>query len=264
MKYHYVWLAWSVAFLIPWSVIFLTNAKHRAIMWRTSAATALLGLTEPIFVPAYWNPPSLFELAQRTRFDIESLIFSFALGGIGAVLYNTLTHREMVALSVEEKRHVRHRIHRLALLMPFVLFVPLYFLPWNPIYPSVVCLVVGAIATVICRPELVGRTLIGGVLFLVMYAVFMLVLLWFAPGYIEQVWNLRALSGVLIGGIPLEELLFGLSVGLYWTGAYEHFTWHRSDVPGRGSGHIVSRLPIDSAKQGRADANLYLQRAGRR
>lgn len=40
----------------------------------------LLGFTEPLFVPAYWNPPTLFDLAQRTGFDIESLIFTFAIG----------------------------------------------------------------------------------------------------------------------------------------------------------------------------------------
>jgi hypothetical protein len=27
----------------------------------------------------YWAPPSLFSLAQKTGFDIESLIFSFAI-----------------------------------------------------------------------------------------------------------------------------------------------------------------------------------------
>jgi protein-S-isoprenylcysteine O-methyltransferase Ste14 len=32
---------------------------------RVSLATSLLGLTEPIFVPEYWNPPSLFDEAQR-------------------------------------------------------------------------------------------------------------------------------------------------------------------------------------------------------
>jgi len=48
----------------------------------------------------------------------------------------------------------------------------------------------------------------------------------FSPGYIEQVWNLRALSGVLIAGVPLEELLFfGLAFGMYWTGVYEHVAW---------------------------------------
>jgi hypothetical protein len=41
----------------------------------------------------YWNPPSLFDLARTSGFDIESLIFSFGIGGIGAVLYNLLTGR---------------------------------------------------------------------------------------------------------------------------------------------------------------------------
>jgi hypothetical protein len=48
------------------------------------------------------------------------------------------------------------------------------------------------------------------------------------PGYVAQVWNLRALSGVLLGGIPLEELLFGFSFGWYWAGVYEHVTWRTS------------------------------------
>ena len=93
MKYHYVWLAWSSGFLLPWLALYVTNPPFRHVMWRVSLVTAALGLTEPIFVPEYWNPPSLFELAQRTGFDIESLIFSFAIGGIGAVLYNALTQR---------------------------------------------------------------------------------------------------------------------------------------------------------------------------
>ena len=56
----------------------------------------------------------------------------------------------------------------------------------------------------------------------------MLALVLSVPGYIELVWNLPALSGVLVYGIPLEELLFGAAFGLYWSGVYEHFTWSES------------------------------------
>ena len=52
-------------------------------------------------------------------------------------------------------------------------------------------------------------------MFLILYAVFMMGLEWFTPEYISQVWNLAALSGLLVGGIPLEELLFGFSFGWY-------------------------------------------------
>jgi hypothetical protein len=95
--------------------------------------------------------------------------------------------------------------------------------------------VLGSAASVVCRPRLAKKTFIGGALFVGFYAVFMLGLKWFAPGYIGQVWNLRALSGVLIDGIPFEELLFGVAFGLYWSGVYEHYTWTESMAHARVS-----------------------------
>lgn len=227
---RYVWLIWSSAFLIPWAWLYFVKPGFRRKMLRVSLATSLLGLSEPIFVPEYWNPPSLFDLAQRTGFDIESMIFCFAIGGIGAVMYNALANKDIVEIPHEERHSVRHRWHRLAIVSPYLVFPVLYFLPWNPIYPGIVALATGGIANVLCRPDLLRNTLVGGVLFLFLYAVSMLSLIVFAPGYIGQVWNLPALSGVLLGGIPLEELAFGFAFGLYWAGIYEHFTWHRSTV----------------------------------
>lgn len=198
-------------------------------MWRVSLATMLFGSTEPLFVPAYWNPPSLFELAQRTGFDIESLIFSFALGGIGTVLYDTFARQRLAFASHALRKTPQHRLHLAALLFPLVLFVPLYFLRWNPIYPVLICLGLGALGSNLCRPDLRRKSLIGGILFFGLYAVFMLGLDWLAPGYIAAVWNLAALSGALFYGIPVEELLFGFAFGLYWSGVYEHVTWRTSD-----------------------------------
>ncbi|OGA68271.1 MAG: hypothetical protein A3G81_02615 [Betaproteobacteria bacterium RIFCSPLOWO2_12_FULL_65_14] len=223
--YQYVWLFWSSAFLVPWAVIYLLSPALRRHMLRVSAATSLLGLTEPIFVPRYWNPPSLFDLAQRTGFDIESLIFCFALGGIGAVLYNALAKRELRPVPEAERHSARHRFHGPALATPFVAFPLLYALPWNPIYPGIAALAIGAASNVLCRPELGRKTLLGGALFLALYAIFMALLVLFAPGYIEQVWSLADLSGLLLAGIPLEELGFGFAFGTYWAGLYEHFTW---------------------------------------
>ena len=228
MKYQYVWLIWSSAFLLPWATLFFFKPRHRGVMLRTSFFTMLLGLTEPLYVPSYWNPPSLFGLAQRTGFDVESFIFCFAIGGIGAVLYNIVTTRDLVSVGGSERTGPRHRLHLWALVAPYVLFVPVYFLPWNAIYPSILCLIVGAAAACMCRPDITRKSLVGGLLFLGLYAAFMLGLRIFAPGYIEAVWNLPALSGLLFAGIPLEELAFGFSFGLYWTGLYEHFSWTRA------------------------------------
>jgi hypothetical protein len=83
-SFRYVWLIWASLFLLPWTALFVAwPALRRPMLW-ASALTAPFGLTEPLFVPAYWNPPSLFDLAHRTGFDIESLIFCFAIGGLAA------------------------------------------------------------------------------------------------------------------------------------------------------------------------------------
>lgn len=227
MTYHYVWLVWSSAFLLPWVVLYALFPQHRTAMWWASGFMAAFGLTEPIFVPEYWNPPSVFDLAQRTGFDIESFIFSFAIGGIAAVLYNIILHKRMEVVNPGERHQWRHRWHRWSLAMPFVSFPFLYFLPWNPIYAAIAALALGAIATVLCRPDLKSNTLVGGMLFLALYTILLLGLKWSAPGYIEQVWNLKAISGIVINGLPIEELMFGFSFGLVWTGMYEHFTWQR-------------------------------------
>lgn len=239
--YQYVWLLWSSAFLVPWALLYFLWPALRGHMLRVSAATSLLGVTEPIFVPEYWNPPSLFDLAQRTGFDIESFVFCLAIGGIAAVLYSALARRQPAAVAAAERSSARHRLHALALMTPYLAFPLLYALSWNPIYPGIVALAIGAASTVACRPELGRKTLLGGLLFLALYAAFMVLLVVFTPGYIERVWNLGDLSGVLIAGIPLEELAFGFAFGMYWSGLYEHFSWRAIDaraastlVPQRG------------------------------
>jgi Lycopene cyclase len=230
-EYQHVWLFWASAFLVPWALVYLW-APSRRRMLRVSAATSLLGLTEPIFVPRYWNPPSLVDLADRTGFDLESLIFCFAIGGIASVLYDALARHELRPLPPAERDLSRHRLHALALVTPYVAFPLLYALPWNPIYPGIAALAIGAAANVLCRPDLAGKTLLGGTVFLALYTAFMLLLVVLTPGYIEQVWNLSALSGVRIAGIPLEELAFGFAFGMYWAGVYEHFTWKHAAAGG--------------------------------
>jgi len=196
-------VAWSIVFLAPWCIIFVTFPDERRKMWYTSLFTMPFGLTEPLFVPRYWNPPSLFDLAQKTGFDIESLIFCFGIGGVGAVLYDLLTGRRSRLMDENVRHSPLHRHHMLALLSPVVAFVVLVFLPWNPIYPGIVAMAVGAIAAILCRPDLKTKTWVGGVLFLVYYWIFLEGLRFSSPGYIERVWNLPVLIGTKLFGLPL-------------------------------------------------------------
>lgn len=224
---QHVWLIWAAALLVPWILLYLAFPAHRSAMRWASLYTMPFGLSEPLFVPRYWNPPSLFDLAQRTGFDIESLIFTFGIGGVAAVLYSVITRRRARAVPLRERQQPLHRHHYKALAAPFIVFPILYLFPWNPIYAGIVAMLIGAATAIACRPDLKTKTWIGGLLFLAYYVTFLLGLEWTAPGYIERVWNLPALSGVLVLGIPSEELLWAVAFGMYWSGVYEHFTWRR-------------------------------------
>lgn len=222
MADDYVWITWSASFLLPWAALYLAFPRQRRTMMWASLFTMPFGLTEPLFVPAYWNPPSLFDLARRTGFDIESLVFSFAIGGIAAVLFGVLTRRSDRPMEPAEWSRPRHRFHLLALLTPVLVFPLLYVLPWNPIYPAIVAMGAGALANMLCRPDLGQNTAVGALLFLCYYALWLIGLELTAPGYIGAVWNLDALSGLMIAGMPVEELMFALAFGAYWSGIYEH------------------------------------------
>lgn len=228
MRSHdYVWFYWSMAFLVPWLVLFWTFPEKRRTMWWASVFTTPFGLTEPLFVPKYWNPPSLFHLAQKTGFDIESLIFCFGIRGVCAVLYNILTRTKPVPISSAERALPLHRHHAIVLATPVVVFTALFFIPWNPIYPAIVAMFAGVATTLYCRSDLKRKTWIGAGLFLIYYFVFLQGLRFAAVGYIGHVWNQNALLGLEMLGLPVEEILFAAGFGFYWSGVYEHFTWRR-------------------------------------
>jgi hypothetical protein len=71
------WLVFAFIFDAVWLVLYVSKPHLRHQMLWVSVLTALTGLLEPIFVPRYWTPPSLFNLAATTHFDVESLVFSF-------------------------------------------------------------------------------------------------------------------------------------------------------------------------------------------
>ena len=222
------WLVFSSILLGIWFLIYIAKPSLSKEMFWTSLLTAPFGLTELLFVPEYWNPPSLFNLAARTGFDIESLIFCFAIGGIGAVLYESVFRVKHKKMSSHEMHSKRHRFHKLALIFPIIVFLPLYLLTkLNPIYSSSIAMFVGGIAAMLCRPDLKKKIFMGGILFLALYFTFFLLFNISYPGIVQEVWNLSAISGMLVLGIPLEELLFAFTFGMMWSSVYEHVTWHK-------------------------------------
>lgn len=222
----YAYLILSAALFLVWLVLYGARRDLRSMMVRVSLVTALLGLTEPLFVPKYWSPYSLLDLARRTGFDLESLLFSFAIGGIVFATYEVF-FRVTPAERVEINQH-QHRHHALAVASPYIVFLILALVTtFNPIYSSAIALVAGFVATLFCRRDLWLKMVVSGGLFLVTYFIVFALFNLVFPGYVVAVWNLKAISGVRWAGVPLEELMFAFTFGLYWSSVYEHLMWRR-------------------------------------
>ncbi len=227
---QFAWFLWSLLLLGIWALIYLSfkDRESKREMLIVSLWTSLLGLTEPLFVPEYWNPPSVFDLAHRTGFDLESIIFSFAIGGIAVVLYGLIFKVRHTPVSAAERSGPRHQYHLWAIVSaPAVFLILIFATPLNPIYSASIALIAGGLATWYCRPDLKKKMLMGAFLFLVLYFFYFLTLVASYPGYVERVWNLPAVSGILFAGIPIEELMFALGVGFLWAGIYEHLAWRK-------------------------------------
>jgi hypothetical protein len=239
----YAYLIMSTALFVVWLVLYGARTDLRRTMLRVSAATALLGLTEPLFVPKYWNPYTLFDLARRTGFDLESLLFSFAIGGIVFAAYE-VCFRMVPSESLAGERHGRqHRHHLLALAAPFLVFLIIAILTQlNPIYSSAIALVAGFLATLYCRRDLWLKMIVSGGMFLAVYFIVFVFFNLTFPGYVVAVWNLKAISGVRLAGVPLEELMFAFTFGLYWSSVYEHLMWRRGHAlsPASAQVHAVA------------------------
>lgn len=225
MPEHDVWLAWALAFLAGWVGLYVAFPGLRTVMWRVGAFTALFGFTEPLFVGRYWDPPSLFDLARRTGLDVESFLFCFAIGGVAAVLFNAVTGRP---IRIPPKARAQGRWQQgyvFAFLFPFLFYLPLQGVLGRPLWAGAALMFAGAVVRAALFPELRAKTLAGGPLFLLYYVAYLALLRWLAPaGYIGRVW-LAAIPGGRAWGVPWAELSFGLTVGMFWSGAYEQVAW---------------------------------------
>lgn len=218
----------SLILFIIWIILFTLKSNLRKEMVLASIFTMPFGLAELLFIPKYWNPDTLFNLAKTTGFDVEGLIFAFMIGGIGTVLYEMVFKVKHIKMSKHEMHMARHNMHYIVLFSPVIIFLILFFVTrLNPIYLAIISMFFGALATLYCRPDLKNKIWIGGFLFLLVYFTSFLFIILIYPNWVQTTWNLNEISNILILGIPLEELIFAFTFGMLWSSIYEHFKWYK-------------------------------------
>ena len=251
---------WAVTLVI---VLLKGNIRNRHEFWWGSLVCSLLGFTEPLFVPAYWHPPSIL---SYNRWDAESFLFCFAIGGISAVApewrlwrrtfltldsaiwetvramlkpFRRLTGTDTppadeVFLTAEELR--RENALLLSIFMGSFGFTAHTGL--NVIYNAALASVAVGIYIAWRRPRLRWQVWSGALLFLLVYTAVLQVVGRLYPSFYTDHWNLPALTGIWILDAPVEEYVFAATFGAFWAPLYE--AWRdRRDAP------AIAELPAE-------------------
>jgi hypothetical protein len=129
------WLALALAWDLSWLLFYISKPKLRRQMLWIRFFTMLIGFLQPIFVPRYWNPLSLFNLAATSHFYIESLLFSFGTGGMASILYNATLNAKRNKMKADQSIKEKRGLHLLSIAaLPVVFSSLLITTGLNPIY----------------------------------------------------------------------------------------------------------------------------------
>ncbi len=216
MNYTYVYLVGSLILLFFWLLVYFLRKDLRNEIWFGSLLALPFGFTEFLFVPEYWTPPSLFDLIHKIGFGIESFIFAFACGGLASVIYEVVENKKLV----KNYRKLKYAHHFAFILMAILFIVLEIIIPAKPIFNLDIAILSSATFICFVRRDLVPHTILSGLFFTVFYYFFGLTILFLYPGFVTHVYNLKNLSGFIITGIPIEELMFAFSVGAGWSVSY--------------------------------------------
>ncbi len=172
-----------------------------------------------MIVPGYWDPDTLFDIARITGgWSIEDTFYMFFTGGIAAVLYDVVRNKKVLPVtgSLFRRRKMATRIPAVGV------FAMALLLPVNFIWELIAFCAIGAIVIWYARPDLLTRSLVGGASYAFLYYTVFSFLLFFSPTYVTTHYNIPNLSGVFLGPLPLEEILFAFVFGLMWASLYEY------------------------------------------
>lgn len=209
----YPFLGATALFGVVWILIWYGRPDLRRALWFGSLISMPLGLTEPFFIPNYWAPSVLW---SYRGWDIESLIWSFFLGGIAAVLFETVWRKRLV----RSKKYTPHWLAVCLLVAGFASVVTaVWYFDFSTLHNCLVFAFVVILALWAIRPDLVGISLKGGLVLTAIYIAIFLMAEHLSRGFLNQ-WNPEGNWGILWLGIPLEEYLFAFLFTVWWSLLY--------------------------------------------
>jgi len=218
LDYHFSYAVGAVLYAAAWGIFFLFNPRFRNQMLLGSALSAPFALSGFLFMPLYWHPPSLFNLDLRVGIGFEDVLWSAAVGGIAAVTGEILFREPLVRIESQAKRNVFVPIAATVLV-----FAALELLNRHAAMNNLLAgFVTGGAVVAAVRRDLILYMLRSGAAFTAVYFLLFCSLMLIFPEFVSRYWNAKALVGVYVLGVPVEELEFAFTGGALWSALWAY------------------------------------------
>lgn len=219
LPYHYTYFVWTIVFFIPWIILFLLRKDLRKEIIVMSVLVALGSVFTAYlwWTVDWWHPQTI----TGTRVGIEDFLLGFSNGGIAVVIYEELFKKRLYRRKKDHSHNIGAAV--IAIFFLFVIAVLFYLLHFTSFLASSFAMLLVTGCLVFFRKDLILTSFLNGILMtLVVFPMYYFLMI-FSPGWIASTWLFQHLSGILITGIPLEDLAFYFLLGLCAAPFYEYW-----------------------------------------
>jgi len=220
----YAYLVLDIPFFVTWLLLFYFSKKTRKEQLVMSLILLPLGsISEIIYFRDYWLPNGVWPMYFGVLpIFIEDFIFSLSIGGIGAVVYESLIKR----------KQVRSRVHKhISIVVIAVIFsivsLGLIKLGFNSIYATSIGFFISALLILAQRRDLFLDSIFSGLAVMIIMFLSYLILFNLTSNIGELYKKIWLLYGTPLDmrlfNIPMTEMVWGFTWGMLVGPIYEYW-----------------------------------------
>jgi hypothetical protein len=217
------YLTITLPFIILWILFFTRYPTFRMPMLFTSALYGLAGpLGELWSLQDYWHPDYwLLVTIWKWRFGIEDYILTFAMVGTAMALFEKFGIEKVWGPLTSVSWESFYRLYMIGCFGISLMIVLNWVIRMKSIDATLLTFLITSASMYWKKPLWILRSLPVASLFALLYwSVLKFIMMPVFPGILSRWWNLEALWGIELAGVPVEEPIWAFGVALVAGPAY--------------------------------------------
>ncbi|OGY26072.1 MAG: hypothetical protein A2134_02940 [Candidatus Woykebacteria bacterium RBG_16_39_9b] len=222
---NYTYLLGSLLLISFWLILFLFRKDLRREMLVISTVVLFSGMILQYFfwTKDWWHP----ETMTGTILGPEDFLGLFGIGGISSVIYGTIFSKGLSFYKHQPNISIRN-IALLAFIFIALHSIAYYIFGLSSWMSWTIATTITTLFIYSLRSDLIFNSLVSGVLMVLIGIAGYQLLNFFQPGFIYSWFKLENLSGFIIIGVPIEDVAWFMTFGMFIGPIYEFLTEARS------------------------------------